>query len=178
MAQITIADATIARLQKHAIPLVDDFDSVINKLIDAKENTTSEPPMGAKVMEFTDGKVPSLTHTKMLSAQVNGKPLPPAATNWNRLFDEVILQAAAKLKDPKALAQLIIVNHVVGKKEDQGYRHIAKAGISVQGQDAAAAWKATAHILKGLGMSSEVVFLWYENDKAAHPGQTGKLTVN
>ena len=142
------------------------------------ENTATTPSLGAKVMEFADGKVPNLTHTKMLSAQVNGKPLPPSATNWNRLLDEVILQAAAKLKDPKALAQLIIVNHFVGKKEDQGYRHLVKAGISVQGQDAEAAWKATVHILKSLGMSAEVAFLWYDNDKAAHPGQTGKLTVN
>ena len=178
MAQIPIKHAPVARLQKHAIPLVDDFDSVINKLLDAMENTATTPSLGAKVMEFADGKVPNLTHTKMLSAQVNGKPLPPSATNWNRLLDEVILQAAAKLKDPKALAQLIIVNHFVGKKEDQGYRHLVKAGISVQGQDAEAAWKATVHILKSLGMSAEVAFLWYDNDKAAHPGQTGKLTVN
>lgn len=179
MAQITIADKTVTRLQKHAVPLVDDFDSVINRLIDEKEGkspSTSSP--SANVMEFADGKAPSLTHTKMLSAQVGSKPLPPSGTNWNRLFDEVILQAAAKLKDAKALKQLIIVNHVLGKKEDQGYRYLAKAGVSVQGQDAAAAWKATSHILKALHMSAEVVFMWYDNDKAAHPGKTAKLTVN
>ena len=179
MPTITIADATIARLQKHAVPLVDDFDSVINKLIDEKESkspSTSSP--SAKMKEFVDGKSPSLTHTKMLSAQVGGKALPPSGTNWNRLLDEVILLAAAKLKDVKELKQLVIVNSVVGKKEDQGYRHIAKAGISIQGQDAAAAWKAAAHILKALHIPAEVVFMWYDNDKAAHPGQTGKLTVN
>src|SRR5947209_8089177 len=114
MPQIAIADATVARLQKHAVPLLDDFDSVINKLLDAKENASSPTPSGAHMKEFADGKVPSLTHTKMLSAQVGGKPLPPSGTNWNRLFDEVILRAAAKLKDPKALAELIIVNHVLG----------------------------------------------------------------
>lgn len=177
MPSITISDATIGRLQKHAVPLVDDYDSVINKLIDEKENK-SPSTSNITVKEFTDGKAPSLTHTKMLSAQVGGKALPPSGTNWNRLFDEVILQAAAKLKDVKALKQLMIVNHVLGKKEDQGYRFIPKAGISVQGQDAAGAWKATVHILKALNLSAEVMFIWYDNDKAAYPGQTAKLTVN
>jgi hypothetical protein len=130
---------------------------------------------GAK--DFSDGKVPDLTHTKMLSAHLDGKLLPPATTNWNRLLDEVILLAAARLKDAKALAELMTVNHVVGKKEEQGYRYIAKAGISVQGQDAAEAWKAASYILKKLHIPAEVVFMWYDNDKAAHPGQTGKLVV-
>lgn len=178
MPQITITDATMARLQKHATPLVDDADSVINKLIDAREHSTSGGSSDTKLMEFADGKPPNLTHTKMLSAHVSGKSLPPGGTNWNRFLDEVVLQAAAKLKDPKALKQLIIVNSVAGKKEDQGYRHIAKAGISIQGQDAASAWKASAHILKSLGMSAEVVFMWYDNDKAAHPGKSAKLAVN
>lgn len=178
MPQITISTATFNRLQKHAVPLVDDIESVINRLIDEKESKGSPsatPIPGAK--DFSEGKVPDLTHTKMLSAYVDGKLLPPSKTNWNRLFDEVILLAATKLKNVKALDQLIIVNHVMSKKEDQGYRYIAKAGISVQGQDAAAAWKATVHILKALQIPAEVVFMWYDNEKAAHPGQTGKLKV-
>jgi hypothetical protein len=37
MPQITIADATLVRLQKHAVPLLDTFDTVINRVFDAYE---------------------------------------------------------------------------------------------------------------------------------------------
>jgi hypothetical protein len=66
----------------------------------------------------------------------------------------------------------------VGQKEDMGYRFIDAAGVSVQGQDANGAWKATAHIAKTLHMPVKVLFMWYDNEKAANPGQTGKLTLN
>jgi hypothetical protein len=91
---------------------------------------------------------------------------------------EVIKQAAAKLNDVNALKRLIIVNSVVGKKEDQGYRHIPEAGVSVQGQDAMGAWKAASHLLKSMHIAGEVVFVWHDNEKSAHPNQTGKLSVN
>lgn len=181
--QISISTATFNRLQKYAVPLVDDIESVINKLIDEKEANTStalvpvaSQPGHGDARDFS-GKVPDLTHTKMLSAHLDGKLLPPSKTNWNRLLDEVILLAASKVKDPRALKQLIIVNCVTGKKEDQGYRYLSKAGISVQGQDSAAAWEAISHILNNIQVAAEVVFMWYKNEKAAHPGQTGKLAV-
>ena len=71
------------------------------------------------------------------------------------------MPAAAKVKGQDALKQLIIVNHVAGKKEYIGYRYIPSANVSVQGQDAVGAWKATAHILKA---------------RAAHPGE-GRLRL-
>ena len=76
--------------------------------------------------DFSGGKVPDLTHTKMLLAHLDGKQLSPEKTNWNRLLDEVILLAAKKLKDPKAVKQLVIVNCVTWKKQDQGYRYLKR----------------------------------------------------
>jgi len=151
--------------------------SVLNKLMDIAEGKQGAPAPTATAKDFSDGRVPNLTHTKILSAQIGGKALGQSDTNWNRFLDRVILEAATKLNDVKALKQLIIINHVVGKKENQGYRHLPKAGISVQGQDSEAAWKAASHILKAMHMTAEVVFMWYENERAAHPGQTGRLAV-
>jgi hypothetical protein len=176
--QINISAATFSRLQKYAEPLIDDIDSVINKVMDLAESKTGSPTPTGNVKDFSGGNPPNLTFTKLLSAEVGGKTLGKAETTWNHLLIEAITQAAAKLKDVNALQRLIIVNHVAGQKEDQGYRHIPAAGISVQGQDAVGAWKAASHILKSLHIPTEVVFVWYDNEKAAHPGVTGKMSVN
>lgn len=178
MPQIEISEETLARLQKHAVALVDDADSAIRKLIDFKEGNSSTPPNfapGAK--DYSSGKIPDLRDTKILSAIVAGKVLPPEKMNWNRLLDEAIELAAAKVKNAKALSQYIIIKHVVGKKEDHGFRYLANAGISVQGQDATRAWKTAAHLLKEMQITAEILFLWSDSDKAAHPGKTGKLKV-
>jgi hypothetical protein len=176
--QITISPATFSRLQKYAEPLIDDIDSVINKVMDVAESKTASPTPTGNVKDFSGGNPPNLTFTKLLSAEVGGKTLGKSETTWNHLLVEAITQAAAKLKDVNALKRLILVNHVAGKKEDQGYRYIAPAGVSVQGQDAVGAWKAASHILKSLHIPAEVVFVWHDNDKAVHPGVTGKLAVN
>jgi hypothetical protein len=164
-------------MQKFAEPLIDDLDSVLNKIMDIAEGKQNAPTPTANVKDFSGGNPPNLTFTKLLSAEVGGKVLSKTETTWNHMLIEVIKQAAAKLNDVSALKRLIIVNSVVGKKEDQGYRHIPEAGVSVQGQDAIGAWKAASHILKSMHISGEVVFVWYDNEKAAHPNQTGKLSV-
>jgi hypothetical protein len=166
-----------ARVQKFAEPLVDDLDSVLNKIMDIAEGKQGAPSPTGTVKDFSGGNAPNLTFTKLLSAEVGGKILPKNETTWNHMLIEVIKQAAAKLNDAHALKRLIIVNSTVGKKEDQGYRHIPGVGLSVQGQDAIGAWKAASHILKSMHIPGEVVFVWYDNQKAAHPNQTGKLSV-
>lgn len=175
--QVNIAPATFTRVQKFAEPLVDDLDSVLNKIMDIAEGKLNTPTPTANVKDFSSGNAPNLTFTKLLSAEVGGKVLGKSETTWNHLLIEVIKQAAAKLNDVNALKRLIIVNSVVGKKEENGYRHIPEAGVSVQGQDAIGAWKAVSHILKSMHIPGEVVFVWHDNEKAAYPNQTGKLSI-
>lgn len=174
---VDIAPATFTRIQKFAEPLIDDIDSVLNKILDIAEGKQSAPTPTGNLKDFSGGTPPNLTFTKLLSAEVGGKVLPKSETTWNHVLVEVIRQAAAKLNDVNVLKRLIIVNSVVGKKEDQGYRHIPEAELSVQGQDAISAWKASSHILKSMHIPSEVVFVWYDNEKAAYPNQTGKLSI-
>lgn len=172
---VQLSATTFARLQKFAEPLVDDIESVINKLADHYEGETATAPTAT---DFSGGAVPNLTHTKVLSADVAAAPLKKAEANWNGIMDHLILKAAAKLNDLEALREVVIANHVVGEKTDQGYRYLPGAGISVQGQDANSAWKTTAHLARALHLPVRVLFMWYDNEKAAHPGQTGKLAVN
>ena len=61
-----------------------------------------------------------------------------------------------KLKKIDAVKRLVVVNSIVGKKEDEGYRFLPDVGLSVQGQDANAAWKAALHVAKNLGCEIDV----------------------
>lgn len=118
--QISISPATFARLQKHAEPLVDDIESLINKLIDEREKKqgTASPPPGGGAKEYGKGTSPNLTHTKVLSAELGGKTLPKSEATWNGLLTEAIVQAAAKLKNVDALKEMMIINFVAGKRKN------------------------------------------------------------
>jgi len=172
--QIDLTQSTYADLQSLAEPFVDKTpEDVIVKLIHAyKGEKTPISPSGPK--DYS-GLVTNLGHSKVLSARLNGVQM--EQPNWNRFLDHVILEAAKKLKNPRALKDLIVVNCVEGQKEDQGYHFLAAAGLSVQGQDSNGAWKGVAHLAAAMKFSIEVVFVWLDNPKAANPGQTGKLTV-
>ena len=174
MPTIDVSDATFFRLQQHAQPLIDTSETVITKLLDFIEEESQCAPtnIGAKDYGIS---APNLTHTKVLYIDVGQKTLAKSDTNWNGLLNEIIIQAALKVKDVNVLKKLVVIPCVVGEKNEAGYRHLEKAGVSVQGQDANAAWKAAAHIAKALKIPLEVFFMWYDNEKAAHPGQTGKL---
>ena len=172
--QVTISAGTFARLQRCAEPLVDDIESVINKLIDnfeTKPSTVSPPTSPNSV-----GATPDLSWTKLMSAEIAGKPL--VKVDWNALLIAMIELAATKAKPGDEVAELIIVNRVVGSKTINGYRFVPSAGVSVQGQDANSCWKAVAHIANKLNIPIKVFFKWYDNEKASKPGGTGKLSLN
>jgi hypothetical protein len=172
--QISISPATFARLQRCAEPLVDDIESVINKLIDRYEAKGAPAPSSApKTLHIP---LPDLTWTKLLSAEINGQPL--KKVDWNALLIAMVELAATKAKPGEEVAELVIVNRVIGQKTNNGYRFVSSAGISVQGQDANACWKAISHIANKLNVPVKVFFRWYDNEKAAKPGETGKLVLN
>jgi hypothetical protein len=108
--------------------------------------------------------------------QFCGKTLERADATWNGILNAAIREAHGRLKSAERVKQLIIVNCIVGKKEDEGYRHLPDVGISVQGQDAMGAWKAAHHIAKQLGCSFDVVFAWRHKEDAAYPGITARFS--
>ncbi len=188
---VEVSDATYKALQNLAEPFVDKSpEDVILKLIQyfagskssgvaTKSNADAKGAASAQKTgprEYGQGVKPDLLFTKVLSAELNGTELPKA--NWNSLLDETVLQAAAKLQDLNALKEILVVNFVEGRKDDQGYRYLPAAGVSVQGQAANGAWKGALHIIKAMKLPARVVFEWYDNPKAANPGKTGKFTVN
>jgi len=198
--QIELSDPTFHRLQNLAIPLVDEPENVVKRLLDLwdSEHTSraglTEPYKAAQAYatakavpnvsmttsgtprSFDPVAAPSLTHTKLLSAKIAGSSM--LRPTWNGLMFHMIgiipRQRLANIDDAR---RLVIVNFVTGMKDEEGYKPVPGLGISVQGQDANNAWKAACHIAKQLGISIEVEFLWRMKDEAAFPGTTGRFSV-
>jgi hypothetical protein len=65
---------------------------------------------------------------------VDGERLPAAETYWNNLLRE-LLRKAKKVLSTKEISKILICNHVVGKREENGYVFLENVGISVQAGD-------------------------------------------
>ncbi len=176
MPTLEISDATFKRLQTFATPLVDTNDTTLQRLFDLVEKGGAT--LHQSRPSVADGAMtPNLTHTAVTSAVLNGKALAPWLCNWNALMLHTIRQAALHMPKGLKIADLIVVNHVVGEKTDDGYKHIPEAGLSVQGQNANKAWKATRYLAEQVGFKVVVNFRWSEHPAAERPGQTAHLTV-
>jgi hypothetical protein len=176
-----IPPPTFSRLQRHAEPLIDTIDTVINRVLDFYEahhgtGVTPEvsPPPEITAKTFNAMSPPDLTHTKVLSAKFNGTTLAKGA-NWNGLLREAIRKAKPHAKTPEDFKRFIVVNFVPGRKQGEGYEYLPEADVSVQGQDANGAWRGALHIAQQLGCPIEAVFMWRHKEKAAFPGETGRL---
>jgi hypothetical protein len=186
---VDFSSQTFARLQAHAVPLVDTIETVINRFIDYYEakggipappassdsgSVDDDPP---KIRQFSPTTPPHLTHTKVLAVEVCGKSLDHSQVTWSGLLFAAIREAKARVKSTTEFKHLVLVNFVDGQKTDEGYRYLSDIGISVQGQDANASWKAAYHVAQQLGFQLSVTFIWRQKEGATFPGVTGQLSV-
>ncbi|MGO9358735.1 MAG: T4SS efffector SepA family protein [Xanthobacteraceae bacterium] len=180
---VELSAQTFARLQAHAVPLVDNIETVIGRLIDFYESRdgapvpTTDDGAGGKVRQFNPLSPPSLTHTKVLAIEFCGRLLEHGQANWNGLLNAAVRTAKSRAKTAADLKQFVIIPYLDGQKTDEGYRYLPELGLSVQGQAANGAWKAACHIAQKLGLPLTVRFVWREKDGAAFPGITGQFTV-
>jgi hypothetical protein len=175
-----IADATFERLKAHAEPLVDTIDSVINRALDALEEKSGSDLHGltpVRNRRFNPAAPPSLAHTTVKAIELCGKLLKPNETYWNTLLIATLREAKSRGTKTEELSQLVLGNCLVGRKEDEGYRFYKDLGLSIQGQDSNAAWRATYHVASKLGLSLTVMFAWQDNPKSAFPSSTGMFVV-
>jgi hypothetical protein len=175
MAKIDIPDDLMAKLGELARPFVDKEPADVIRWLVEERNSGNGGGGGESELTYSAITPPDLSHTKVLSAKIDGEAM--AKPNWNRMMEHVVMLAARKLKDVEALSKMVLAKHVKGQKTDQGFDYFPIAQISIQGQDSNNAWKTTAHILKEMGFSAEVTFLWHDNPKAANPGKVGKFVV-
>ena len=183
MPQIEISADTLARLKRHAEPLVDTFDTIINKFGDAFEASVRNSQNGGlptlpvspvraepSATVYDPISPPDLTYTKVLSAKLNGTTV-ATRVNWNGILKQMIQAAKTRARNEDDLRRFISVNFMIGRKEDDGYEYLPAADLSVQGQDTNAAWKGILHLSQQLDIPVDVVFVWRHKPKAAFPGK-------
>lgn len=177
---VTLSEETFSRLQAHAVPLIDSIETVINRALDALDARGGDrvASAGGGIRPFNPASPPSLSFTTVRSVTFQGKRHVPAETYWNSIMNAAVREAAKRKMSAAEISDLLLVNNVQGRKEDGGYKYIEEAGLSVQGQDANAAWKAAFQIIHALGLEVEVTFVWQNNPKAAYPGVVGSFSVS
>ena len=179
MSEITIQQATFERLQRHAKPFVDTPDTVIMRALDALDQIMVEhAPNGQlteKEQQLDPLALPDLTHTKIQDASIDGEPI--AKPNWSLLRDEMLLRATKRAGSFENLQRLFPVNLVEGRKEDEGFRYLSQAGISVQGQHANGACHAIITAAQAFGISLNIGIMWRLKEHAAYPGERRRIVI-
>lgn len=176
--KIELPDDLFAKLQKHAVPLVDTPVDVIERAIRALEAGDEDAADAAQVSgvrAFNPAAAPNLSFTTLKRARIGEKILPKADTYWNSVLHAVVIEAAAMGHTPRDIFDLITVNCQLGKREDNGFKYLEAAELSIQGQAANSAWKQAYVIASSFGIELDVAFSWQDNEKAAMPNVAGTM---
>jgi hypothetical protein len=180
--QINLSDALMAQLKSVAEPFVDTPESVIQRAVDfyisnhtsGKDGPTRPPSVDAP-MNFPGDGAPDLTFSRPIWITVGGVEFEKKNLYWNTLLMRLVAIAGKKLP-LEQLKHHLLVNYVMGEGDStKGFRYVPDARLSVQAQDANAAWRAAFHLVKALHLSIDVRFVWENKDKAAFPGRTGRI---
>ena len=184
MPQIAIDDVTLARLQKHAVPLIDTFDTVINRIFDAYEAhngngdhaVPSRPAPVARTFEASSP--PDLTHTKVLSAKLDGSTLAKRSRLERTAEAGGNLQRGAPRAqtDPQSASSSSTSRTVSGRAMGMSIWLMPTCPCRVRTPTMRGAAYSTSR--SGFGISVEVVFMWRHKEKAAFPGKTGRLAIS
>ena len=178
MPDITIEETTFERLQRHAQPLVDTVDAVVNRALDALEMGAWRQSNGLNPLvehEIDPDRLLDVTHTKVLSARLAATDI--ERPNWNRLLHRVLVLSMGRVANLNELRRLCPANMVCGSKTDEGYTHLPEIDISVQGLSANEACAALTVTVRALGIGLDVAFMWRAKEGAAHPGEQGRLQI-
>ena len=176
MVDITIERTTFERLQRHAQPLVDTPDAVVNRALDALEGHIGEPSSEDVVevdREVDPRRLPD--HTKVLAARLGGEEI--ERPNWNRVLERAVVRAMRSAGSFAKLDRMCPANLVRGRKIDDGYHHLSEIDVSIQGLSANEACNALIETAQQSGMGLEITFRWRAKERAAYPTQTALLRV-
>lgn len=179
MPDILVSQSTYERLQRHAAPFEDTPDAVVNRALDALENREQQVATGngpsVAIRPVDPRNLPSLKHTKVLAASVNGEDL--VNPNWNLVMETLVIRAINEFREFDELRRRCPINMVRGCKEDEGYHHLAEVDVSVQRRSANDIGRALAVGAPNLGIEVEVTFVWRAKEGAAFPGERARLSL-
>lgn len=177
MRTIGLSEATYARIQRRAIPLEDDAESVISRMLDFYDKHTGAHPditghLSSPMIRLPVG-TRKLTHTRLLTATVNG--VERARADWNSLARDMHALAYQRLGSFEAVLATSCANLRAGRVESQGYRHIESTEFSLQGSDANNTCRSSFRLAIAMNMALRVTFEWRDRPDAAYPGREGLI---
>lgn len=178
MPTITLSDTTYAKLKAAAEPFVDTEDSVTARALDFYLASKGTSQNGHAVAVKADTvRLPvgtrELTHTRLLSATLDGKSL--HRPDWNSLLRDIHIMARKQLGSFEAVRRASGANLRQGRFESDGYRYLPEADLSIQGCDSNHSCERAFNLAKAMDLSLSVTFEWRDKDEASHPGQTGQI---
>jgi hypothetical protein len=178
MPTITVSDQTFAKLQALAEPFVDTPETVIEQLLsyapDAHATGNSRFGVAKGAFLLLDPDAPeSLRHTRLLAARVGEIPL--HRPKWNGLLDFLHVAGMKKLGSFDELQAISGANLKKGRYEENGYRYLPEAGLSIQGVDAILAWQHSLKLARALKVEVELKLEWRQKEGAARPGEVALL---
>lgn len=173
---------------------LDDLEKTVRDLTATKGSSAGTEKVAAALSEvrnantalyealrtaaFSPEAPPSLTYTTPKKIVLNGTVFDKSKLYWNPLLFETVRQTAIALGKEKTKS-LLEINHADGlAKQENGFRYIEEADLSVQGQDANRCWSQIYKLAKNANLTLEVEFVWQNTPKAAYPNLTGKFSVN
>lgn len=187
MPTIEISESLFAKLQKLAVPLVDTPVTVLERLLSQYEAQTGQAAASAgqtgprerrgdqPLSESEPGKVPSLRHTRILTAEFAGRK----ADGWNSLVHVAHIEAVRRLGSVEAVRRIstgkMMLGHANSERAKAGYRYVAEINACIQNVDANHAWANTFRLAKALKVPVEVELEWLDKREAAYPGKTARL---
>ena len=189
MPMIDISNATNVRLQALAEPLVDTYETVLARILDAYEKGKGGPSANAlaspgapisddgRKMEFDWRNAPSLTHTTITSVKLDSNNFVKADTYWNTILLRVIEAAHKQGMTKEAIFAFLKVNKHMGEKTINGFKYVPDVGISFQNGTSETAFRQIFDLASHCGMKLELHFRWQGKDDAAHPNREGFFRI-
>ena len=179
MPEFLVSQSTFERLQQHARPLVDTIDMVVNRALDALENSetiVSDDSSSSHYGRLIDPlNLPNLTHTKVLNAVLGEELI--AKPNWNSLVGQILTRAMMEISEIDELQKFCPVNIAQGRAQQNGFRYIPEFDVSFQGMPANEACRALVVIADKLELKCEIIFMWRHKSDAENPGERACLKL-
>ena len=179
MPELVVLQSTFERLQRHARPLVDTVDSVINRALDALEQQDGQEVSDVKPVDvkrqIDPQSLPSMTHTRILDATVAGETV--VHPSWNMLFKRVLIRAMDQVANFDELRRLCPVNLIEGREEGAGYQYLSELDVSYFNLPADKACGALVAVARSLDIGIEVTFKWLPKKGAERPGERAHLSM-
>jgi len=177
--KIRISESTFEKMKRAAVPLEDNPDSLLSRVLDFYlDNHDGEPEEDASGGDDTivlDPHAPDdLRHSKIRRARFDNRRV--SGRNWSQLVKAAHEVAVEKTQSAEEASEISPFNVKMGQYEQRGYHHFPSAGLSVQYKSAPDVWEGCLRIAEHLGVPVEVEFEWLDKEGASHPGERGSLS--